>query len=420
MTKNYKLIQGSVICFVLTMHFAYAQFANGLIISNEGNFGTPNADVSYLDQTTFQIINNVYQTVNNEPLGDVLNDVGFYGDRGYLVLNNSNKIVVVNRSTFEKIDVITENISMPRTIGFSNDKIYITNSTSNKVSVYNIADNSYVTQIQTSGTIEDIVNIGQYVFIQNGYFSSGNKIIVIDSTTDSIIGNIIIEDGINGLVVNDEFLYAISSGSNYTHLYKINPETHEIINDFRTTSVSNGAKLQISDDYLYFVGNGNSVYKISENLNFDLDTVFSISNPSWFALYGFGVTQDFIFSANANGFTSASIIEVYNKNNGTFIAEFSAGIGANGFYENITEDLSISHWISDKMDVQLYPNPTKDYFKIDCACDAKIQIYNSSSKLVKRIDYQGQEVYVGDLPKGIYIVNIQTKNLKVNKKLLIQ
>ena len=69
-------------------------YENGILMSNEGNFGTPTATVSFISNDLNTVENNIYSTNNgNAALGDVLQTIGFQGDNAYMVLNNSNKIV---------------------------------------------------------------------------------------------------------------------------------------------------------------------------------------------------------------------------------------------------------------------------------------------------------------------------------------
>ena len=75
-------------------------YDKGVLILNQGNFGSPNTSISYLsnDQSLFQ--NNIFELVNpTKVLGDTGQDIGFNGDLAYVVLNVSNKIEIVNRYT---------------------------------------------------------------------------------------------------------------------------------------------------------------------------------------------------------------------------------------------------------------------------------------------------------------------------------
>ncbi len=68
-------------------------------------------------------------------------------------------------------------------------------------------------------------------------------------------------------------------------------------------------------------------------------------------------------------------------------------------------------------ELRLYPNPSSEYFTIEGINTAKITIYDVTGKEVLRhYQYQPQsKIFVNDLEKGIYIINISSKN--INKSL---
>lgn len=63
----------------------------GLFILNEGNFQFGNATIDYYDFETQKLSTNALETTNNRKLGDVLQSIARYGNKGYLVVNNSQK-----------------------------------------------------------------------------------------------------------------------------------------------------------------------------------------------------------------------------------------------------------------------------------------------------------------------------------------
>ncbi|MEM8520511.1 T9SS type A sorting domain-containing protein [Flavobacterium sp. PL12] len=62
--------------------------------------------------------------------------------------------------------------------------------------------------------------------------------------------------------------------------------------------------------------------------------------------------------------------------------------------------------------MQLYPNPTSDYFKLDIAT-SKVEIYSISGKLVSSFD-KNQEVgfqfSVNNLENGLYLIKVSGRN----------
>lgn len=420
MKKIYHRIQLTVSIFLLAAGLLNAQFANGVIITNEGTFGQPNANISYIDAETQQVTNNVYSNVNGENLGDVLQNIGFYQDKAYLVLNNSNKVVVVDRETFVKQAVVTENILLPRYIAFAADKFYVTNSVTNSVSSYSISDNSAVSNITVAGAPEEIEAIGNHVFAQIGWYASGNTVSVIDAATDTLIENIVLSEvGLNGMVADNEYLYVLTTGADFMHIYKINGQTLEIESDVRFTSVVNVSKITLEDGILYFTGNGNKVYGLPVSMQGEPVEILTVNDNTWSTFYGFNVIQDYIFSGDANGFVAPSIVTVYNLDTAAQVMQFSTGIGTNGFYGNFGS-LNIHEISSVKPEVKVYPNPASEWIKIDGINSAEISVLNIHGQLVKSVKFTGNEIAVSDLTSGLYFFVIQTESGKTTKKVLIR
>src|SRR5690554_5677950 len=97
----------------------------GMYLLNEGNMNSNKSSMDYFDFSTGAYRRNIYHEVNPEitlGLGDVGNDIGIYGSKLYVVLNNSNKIEVVDAKTARKIGQI--NIQNVRYITFAQGKAY--------------------------------------------------------------------------------------------------------------------------------------------------------------------------------------------------------------------------------------------------------------------------------------------------------
>src|ERR1700743_271017 len=74
----------------------------GFYLLNEGNLGSNKASLDYMDYTKGSYTLNGYNQDNpsvTKGLGDVGNDVGVYGSKVYIVVNNSNKVEVIDKTT---------------------------------------------------------------------------------------------------------------------------------------------------------------------------------------------------------------------------------------------------------------------------------------------------------------------------------
>lgn len=311
-------------------------YENGIIMSNEGNFGSPTATVSYISNDLLNVQNNIFSSNNNNAaLGDVLQSVGIKGDNAYLLLNNSNKIEVVNRYTFKKIATVSDQISQPRYVAFANNHYYVTNSSGSAkfVSVYNTASNAFVKKIDLANAGERIVEAGGKIVVQNASFGTGKKLTVIDPSTNAVESVVTIPAGnIQKTISNGGNVYTIASTSTDSYIYKISP-AGTLTSTVTLKSIANANNLTIDGSKFYFTS-GSKVYAMDMNSTTPPTLpLLTIADNSWSAMYGFDVIEGKIYISNANGFTADSTVEIYTTT-GNLLKTITTGKGTNGFYKN--------------------------------------------------------------------------------------
>jgi hypothetical protein len=70
--------------------------------------------------------------------------------------------------------------------------------------------------------------------------------------------------------------------------------------------------------------------------------------------------------------------------------------------------------------ISIYPNPVKDVLHIECGGIKEISIYNSVGKLIgqyKNADAV-QIIDMGNLPNGIYLLQLKNQNEIITRKLV--
>lgn len=312
-------------------------YENGFFVSNEGNFGVPNASVSFIPRDLSTIENNVFATNNaGATLGDVLQTIGFSGDEAYFVLNNSNKVTVANRYTMKKTAEFTAQLVNPRYIAFAKDFVYVTNDAyggEKYVSIYNKADKTFVKKINFTDAAENIVEAGGNIFVQNASYGFGNKISYIDASTNTLKPEITVANGqINKIISSNSSVYAIAGGGVDSYIYQIS-SGGTIIKTTLLPGITDATNLQISDGNFYF-SNGNEIWKMDTKTSvLPSSPLITVPANSYSTLYGFNVVDGKIFTSDAKGFTAASSITVY-KTDGSLLKNFTAGRASNGFFMN--------------------------------------------------------------------------------------
>ncbi|WPO81868.1 T9SS type A sorting domain-containing protein [Chryseobacterium sp. JJR-5R] len=412
--------------FVLTS----AQYSNGYIVSNEGNYGSPTSEISYIDANN-NVTNNVYGLANNgEPLGDILQSIYFNGDKSYLVINNSNKVVVANRSSFVKSAVITSNVVQPRYTTIANGKIYTSNwgtSATQYVSVHNAATLAYITSIPLNADPEEIITVNGKVYVNKSSYRAGNSIEVIDPATDTIIKTITLTDGLQSLTVSGNDIFALCTGSTGSTVYRISTATDAVTGSVFNASVvppsSYDALKFTSDGNQLFIAGSTSVYSLNTDLaSFSSTPIFTTpASGTYGDFYGFATIDGKIFQGNANGFTANSTVKVYNQT-GTLLNSFTTTIGANNVYKNVYSSgvLAVAENRQSKgKDVSIYPNPVSDILYVKNADASQYTISDSSGRILKSGVYQNG-IIVSDLQKGTYLIHISDKNSQKTEKFIIK
>lgn len=306
-------------------------FDFGYLISNEGNFGTPNGSVTFIDSELMQETNEVFQTVNGRELGDVIQSMSFDDDYAFIVANNSNKVEVVNRYSFENIATITDSLKQPRYAVVENDKLYVTNAISKSVEVFSDTSFAHLTTIAIGKTVEEIEEDNDFIYVMNAAYGSGNTITVIDSNTDTVVKDITVGDGLNSIEIEDGILYALHK----TGITKTSTSTNEIIGEISFEGGLDRAKhLEVEDGFIYFIS-GAKIFKYNKDVTSLANAeLIDTQLTGGFGLgYGFGVVDNKIFYMDAKGFTENSEVTVYDFD-GNLLKTFDAGIGANGVYDN--------------------------------------------------------------------------------------
>ena len=194
------------------------KYAFGVLISNEGPFSSGSGTLSWYDKTANAVENNVFQTANGLPIGSVFQSV--YADatlnRAYLVVNNSQKIIVTNLGTMKQTGQIN-GFSSPRfMLKTELAKAYVTDWVSNTVAVVNLNNNSITDTIPVGNGPERMLAVGNRVIVANsGGFGSDSTISVINALTDEVAATYVVGYNPNSMVTDaNGTLWVLCGGIN--------------------------------------------------------------------------------------------------------------------------------------------------------------------------------------------------------------
>src|ERR1043165_7729268 len=71
---------------------ATADYSNGVFVTNEGQFGSGSGTISFYNRSSKTVTADIFQKANSFPLGNVVQSMNVFNDKGYIVVNNAQKI----------------------------------------------------------------------------------------------------------------------------------------------------------------------------------------------------------------------------------------------------------------------------------------------------------------------------------------
>jgi len=125
-----------------------AQDERRVWVLNEGLFNFGNASISICDAAGQVLENNAYSSRNGEPLGDILQSAAVEEDKVYLVLNNSGKVVVVDKM-LNKLSEITGFESPRYWLDISPETALVSDLYSDQIAIVDKNAGSIIGQINT-------------------------------------------------------------------------------------------------------------------------------------------------------------------------------------------------------------------------------------------------------------------------------
>lgn len=276
----------------------------GIYVVNEGNFNNNNGSITLFNPDEQKTVQNYFSNNNEWSLGDVVQDLSFYEDKGFIVVNNSQKVEVVKKETFESIGVI-EGLSYPRQfLGIDDNKGYITNGSSatganGNVLVIDMSDYAVIDTIEVGKGPESMVKYENSVYVANsGGYSADNTVSVINTDNDEVTKTIDVKDIPTDIIKDDNdnlWVYCKGLGSwqdggpTNSHLVKINTSDNSTT-DFdigKVTSYGNYLMAAGPDNESIYYTGADGIYKIKISANSVPETPFIETIP-----YGLDVNPE--------------------------------------------------------------------------------------------------------------------------------
>ncbi len=295
----------------------------GVYVLNQGTFSKNNSTLTYYDYTTKALTADIFVAANTNKLGDTGNDLGIWGSKMYIVVNNSNLVYVSNAKTSKVLKTIT--LNQPRSVAFYKTNAFVT-SYNNTVSVIDTATMTITKTINVGSSPEQMAVANGKLYVANSggldYPNVGTTVSVIDLTTLAEVKKItVIADPIS--VTADTFgnVYVLSLGI-ITNTKNVNPgltiinTTTDIVKSQADLNLSYNVPIYAQGDFVYYptVDNKIAVYNAKtqtlSSANFVTDGTV-ITTP--YSISGDVLTGE-IFISDAKDYASNGTLTAFDKN----------------------------------------------------------------------------------------------------------
>lgn len=178
----------------------FYQSASAVYVLNQGIYGQGNSTLTayYPDSNT--VSSNVFKTVNGRNLGDTGNDMAIFDGKAYMVINNSDKIEVMDASTaMWQATIYFPSGTSPYRMAVYPDQStgFVSDLYTNTVSVVDLLTNSLVPAdtIPVGPNPYGIAYTSGKVFVANSGYGSGNTVTVIDAATRKAVATVAVGGG---------------------------------------------------------------------------------------------------------------------------------------------------------------------------------------------------------------------------------
>lgn len=196
-----------------------SSFTNGIFVVNEGPFQTGTGTIDFIDLETNTIRLDVFATANDgQVLGNIAQSMHISGDTTYIVVNNANKVVLVNSRDFTYIGEI-DNLPQARYIHVEGSTAYVTcwgDGFSGKIAIIDLETLTEKSAIEAAGP-EQMLKLGSNLWVViSGGFGTSNKLGRIDLESNAYVEEFTLSDRPTALargLGNNQF-YILCSGYN--------------------------------------------------------------------------------------------------------------------------------------------------------------------------------------------------------------
>jgi YVTN family beta-propeller protein len=305
--------------------------ARGVYIINQGNFGRANSSLAYYDLVSFHVYNDVFKAVNGKNLGDVAQSMTIRGASGYIVVNNSQKIEIIDIASNVNTGTIpTGPGSSPGQMACVNDSLaLVTDLFANAVLIVNIPGRRVTGSIPVGDNPAGIAVVGGKAYVANSGFGNSRTVSVISTATLSVTRTLTVGDNPGGIEITPSgAVYVVCTGSyNFSDPSQDTPARIFVIDplsDAVTDSIFIGghaADIGIGEDGIGYVPSTADVFRVDTRVN----KVTGVFREGSYDAVGVEASSGDVYLADPRNFVQPGTVSVFAPN-GQLRIQFDVGI----------------------------------------------------------------------------------------------
>ena len=314
------------------------KYSSGVFVINEGNFNEADGSVGFYDKESKTYSSDIFKAENDRPLAGTVQSYAIFNSVGYIVVNNPDRIEVVNPETFKSTGSVTEGLSIPRYFTAHAGKGYISNwgpyasdfsSPDSYIAVVDLTTLKVTKSIEVGSRPEQLVLINNTLYVAS---NGAGTVTVIDLTSESVTSTIPVHFTPKCLVPGNDNILWVGTGEGYAG---INTTNNILTSDFsfENRTFTGNLVLNPAKNVIYVMeadySSGNYTILAFDANGIEVNGWPVITKKN---LYGMEVDPENgnIYVADNNGFQGNGTIIIFDED-GTEIDNFPAGRAPNGF-----------------------------------------------------------------------------------------
>jgi hypothetical protein len=299
---------------------------------NEGGFQQGNASLGFLDLDEQDYEGYQFSEITGNPLGDVFHSIYLEDELGYLVINNSSKIEVLDLSTLDYVGSI-EGLGSPRYMISRESEAFVSTLFENKIFVVNTESREIERELEFPGWSEQMIWHGDQLMVS---CPDCEYTYLVDPLTAELTDSLF--TGKSGSFLRkmpDGNILSFASGSfdgtQPPELRLFSTELELIDSRVIDGSSHVGAfDLSRNSDKFFFADTDIKYIALQQGGLGDITTAFSPAEGISFYKLTTG-PNDEIFLSNARDFSSIGEVLVYSSD-GQLLYSFEAGVVPSDLY----------------------------------------------------------------------------------------